>query len=115
MFATETHVQVEATWGIYQRKINAYRDEDRIYIARSRLETGGFRLHTPLIMKSRLHPGIQGPRQRGAGTLRPSLRRVRPEMCLIQDLLNVLPDGASPCGRASGQITSGQYVALPLQ
>lgn len=30
LFATETHVQVEATWGIYQRMINAYRDEDRI-------------------------------------------------------------------------------------
>ncbi|WDF35234.1 ISL3 family transposase (plasmid) [Arthrobacter agilis] len=29
LFATDLHVQVEATWGIYQRMISAYRDEDR--------------------------------------------------------------------------------------
>ncbi len=28
-FATEEHVEVEATWGIYQRMIAAYREEDR--------------------------------------------------------------------------------------
>jgi transposase len=29
MFAVEEHVEVEATWGIYQRMIAAYRHEDR--------------------------------------------------------------------------------------
>ena len=29
LFTTDAHVQVEATWGIYQRMIAAYRDEDR--------------------------------------------------------------------------------------
>lgn len=29
LFAADTHVQVEATWGIYQRMIGVYRDEDR--------------------------------------------------------------------------------------
>jgi len=29
LFADETHVEVEATWGIYQRMITAYRTEDR--------------------------------------------------------------------------------------
>ncbi len=29
LFATEEHVQVEATWGIYQRMIGAYREPDR--------------------------------------------------------------------------------------
>jgi len=29
LFAVEDHVQVEATWGIYQRMIAAYRDPDR--------------------------------------------------------------------------------------
>ena len=29
LFATENHVDVEATWGIYQRMIVAYRHEDR--------------------------------------------------------------------------------------
>ncbi|MCL2091757.1 MAG: ISL3 family transposase [Micrococcales bacterium] len=29
LFATDAHVQVEATWGIYQRMVAAYRDEDR--------------------------------------------------------------------------------------
>jgi transposase len=67
LFAAEEHVEVEATWGIYQRMIAAYRHPDRTkgrelmqnligsvsatnYIARSLLETGGFR---PL-----LHPGL---------------------------------------------------------
>jgi hypothetical protein len=26
LFATDEHVEVEATWGIYQRMITAYRD-----------------------------------------------------------------------------------------
>jgi transposase len=30
LFATDQHVQVEATWGIYQRMIAAYREPDRI-------------------------------------------------------------------------------------
>ncbi len=90
LFARDEHVEVEATWGIYQRMIAAYREPDRArgrdlmvkliasisrgvpaaingrlehlrgsalgfrnltnYIARSLLETGGFR--------PRLHPGI---------------------------------------------------------
>jgi transposase len=29
LFGVEDHVQVEATWGIYQRMISAYRDPDR--------------------------------------------------------------------------------------
>ena len=29
LFAVEEHVEVEATWGIYQRMIGAYRDPDR--------------------------------------------------------------------------------------
>ena len=29
LFAVEDHVEVEATWGIYQRMITAYRDPDR--------------------------------------------------------------------------------------
>ena len=29
MFADDNHVQVEATWGIYQRMIAAYREPDR--------------------------------------------------------------------------------------
>ena len=29
MFADENHVQVEATWGIYQRIVTAYRNPDR--------------------------------------------------------------------------------------
>ena len=29
VFATDTHVEVEATWGIYQRMISAYREPDR--------------------------------------------------------------------------------------
>lgn len=29
LFATEDHVQVEATWGVYQRMIEAYRESDR--------------------------------------------------------------------------------------
>ena len=29
LFGVEDHVQVEATWGIYQRMIGAYRDPDR--------------------------------------------------------------------------------------
>lgn len=29
LFATEQHVEVEATWGIYQRMITAYRESDR--------------------------------------------------------------------------------------
>ena len=29
-FATDDHVEVEATWGVYQRMITAYRDENRI-------------------------------------------------------------------------------------
>jgi len=29
LFGVEAHVQVEATWGIYQRMIAAYRDPDR--------------------------------------------------------------------------------------
>lgn len=29
MFATDAHVKVEVTWGIYQRMIGAYRDPDR--------------------------------------------------------------------------------------
>ena len=29
MFAVEDHVEVEATWGIYQRMIGAYRHPDR--------------------------------------------------------------------------------------
>ena len=29
LFATEGHVEVEATWGIYQRMIAAYREPDR--------------------------------------------------------------------------------------
>ena len=30
LFATEEHVEVEATWGIYQRMITAYREPDRV-------------------------------------------------------------------------------------
>ncbi len=30
LFAADEHVEVEATWGIYQRMIAAYRHEDRI-------------------------------------------------------------------------------------
>ncbi len=67
LFAVDTHIEVEATWGIYQRMISAYRNPDRRngrlehlrgsalgfrnlthYITRSLLETGGF--------KPRLHP-----------------------------------------------------------
>ena len=29
LFADDAHVEVEATWGIYQRMVAAYRDEDR--------------------------------------------------------------------------------------
>lgn len=29
MFATEQHVEVEATWGVYQRIVAAYRNHDR--------------------------------------------------------------------------------------
>ncbi len=29
LFANEDHVHVEATWGIYQRMISAYREPDR--------------------------------------------------------------------------------------
>ena len=29
LFATDAHVQVEATWGVYQRMVAAYRDKDR--------------------------------------------------------------------------------------
>jgi transposase len=29
LFASDTHVEVEATWGIYQRMIAAYREPDR--------------------------------------------------------------------------------------
>jgi len=29
VFAVEAHVEVEATWGIYQRIVTAYRDPDR--------------------------------------------------------------------------------------
>ncbi len=29
LFASDEHVQVEATWGIYQRMITAYREPDR--------------------------------------------------------------------------------------
>ena len=29
LFSTDDHVEVEATWGIYQRMITAYRDPDR--------------------------------------------------------------------------------------
>ena len=29
LFGVEDHVQVEATWGIYQRMLGAYRDPDR--------------------------------------------------------------------------------------
>jgi hypothetical protein len=29
LFATDAHVEVEATWGIYQRVVAAYREEDR--------------------------------------------------------------------------------------
>ena len=74
LFAADAHIEVEATWGIYQRMIAAYREPDRAkgrelngpteaingrlehlrgsalgfrnltnYIARSLLETGGFR------------------------------------------------------------------------
>ncbi|GAA2604936.1 hypothetical protein GCM10010399_39990 [Dactylosporangium fulvum] len=65
LFAIDEHVEVEATWGIYQRMIAAYRHPDPAagrklmvnltnYIARSLLETGGFRprLH-PALVKSR--------------------------------------------------------------
>jgi len=31
LFATEEHVEIEATWGIYQRMIAAYRDVDRTH------------------------------------------------------------------------------------
>jgi transposase len=72
LFADEQHVEVEATWGIYQRIIAAYQHPDRTtgingrlehlsgsalgfrnltnYIARSLLEAGGFRppLHPQL-------------------------------------------------------------------
>lgn len=30
LFADDAHVEVEATWGVYQRMITAYRDEDRV-------------------------------------------------------------------------------------
>ena len=30
LFADDAHVQVEATWGIYQRMIAAYRQPDRV-------------------------------------------------------------------------------------
>src|SRR4051794_27343852 len=30
LFATDQHVQVEATWGIYQRMITAYREPDHV-------------------------------------------------------------------------------------
>jgi transposase len=30
LFANDDHVQIEATWGIYQRMINAYRNPDRV-------------------------------------------------------------------------------------
>jgi len=40
LFATDEHVEVEATWSIYQRMITAYRDPDR---------TNGRRLMTKLI------------------------------------------------------------------
>ena len=30
LFADDDHVQVEATWGIYQRMITAYREPDRV-------------------------------------------------------------------------------------
>ena len=29
LFAADAHVEVEATWGIYQRMIVAYREDDR--------------------------------------------------------------------------------------
>jgi len=29
VFATEQHVEVEATWGVYQRIVAAYRNHDR--------------------------------------------------------------------------------------
>lgn len=29
LFANDQHVEVEATWGVYQRKITAYREPDR--------------------------------------------------------------------------------------
>ena len=41
LFAVEEHVEVEATWGIYQRMIGAYRDPDRK--PRSRADAGRHR------------------------------------------------------------------------
>ena len=35
LFATEEHVEVEATWGVYQRIIAAYRNPDRTRGARA--------------------------------------------------------------------------------
>lgn len=33
LFADDAHVEVEATWGIYQRTIEAYREQDRVVAA----------------------------------------------------------------------------------
>ncbi|GAB3601432.1 hypothetical protein GCM10027408_34930 [Microbacterium tumbae] len=38
LFAEEQHVEVEATWGIYQRMISAYRDPDRA-VGKKTMET----------------------------------------------------------------------------
>jgi hypothetical protein len=57
LFAIDEHVEVEATWGIYQRMIADHLRGSALglrnltnYIARSLLETGGFR--------PRLHPAL---------------------------------------------------------
>ncbi|EPR77011.1 Transposase [Leifsonia rubra CMS 76R] len=52
LFAVEDHVEVEATWGIYQRMITAYREPDRAYgkaIMRGLIDSISHGVPAPLI------------------------------------------------------------------
>ena len=82
LFAGDDHVQVEATWGIYQRMVAAYREPDR---------TRGRQLMTKIIeagqrrCPGRAHrapsprPDPETARRRHLGLLRPARHQQRPD------------------------------------
>jgi transposase len=81
LFADDAHVEVEVTWGIYQRTIAAYRHEDRRRGRESMvklIDTISTGVPNALVEVTTLGRTLKKTRSRRAGLLRPSRHQQRP-------------------------------------
>ena len=114
LFADDNHVQVEATWGIYQRMITAYREPDR---ARGRqLMVNADRLAQPRRAEAadraqHPRPHLDETRRRRAGLLRPSRSQQRTHRGDQRHGSNT--SAAPPSGSATSPTTSPDAYSKP--